>query len=147
MKLVVCLGNPLVGDDAFGHLVAEELRRAGWEDVVVSGPDLAPVISRLEEIDTLVLVDAVDWGSEPGDLLVRRLEEVEDESGLVSHSISPLKVVKTLRAVTGRPPRVYVVGVNPGRVGPGEGISEAVRRSVAPAVSEILRILRDPVRS
>jgi len=143
MKLVVCLGNPLAGDDAFGHLVAGELRRAGWENVVVSGPDLAPVISRLEEIETLVLVDAVDWGTGPGSLLVKRLEDIEDESGPVSHSISPLRMIRTVRRATGRPKKVYVVGVNPERVGPGEEISEAVRRSVGPAVSEILRILRE----
>jgi len=143
MKLVVCLGNPLAGDDAFGHLVAEELRRAGWENVVVSGPDLAPLIARLDEVDTLVVVDAVDWGAGPGSLLVRRLEDIEDEPGQVSHSISPLRMIRTVRRATGRPTRVYVVGVTPERVGPGEEISEAVRRSVGPAVCEILKILRE----
>jgi hydrogenase maturation protease len=143
MKLVVCLGNPLAGDDAFGCLVADELRRTGWENVAVCGPDLAPLISRLEEIDTLVIVDAVDWGAEPGSILVRRIEEIEDESGPVSHSISPLRMIRTVMRAAGRPKKVYVVGVNPERAGPGEEISEAVRRSVGPAVFEILRILRE----
>jgi len=48
--LVACLGNPLMGDDGAGIAVASELTRLGYE-VVVCGSDLAPVVTRIEEID------------------------------------------------------------------------------------------------
>jgi len=139
---VVCLGNPLAGDDAAGSLVAEELARMGWRDVEVCGSELSPVLSRLEEIETLVVVDAVDWGAPPGEFFVRKLDEVEDLSGRISHGISPLALLMVFREATGKPEEVYVVGIQPLRVELGEPPSEEVRRSAKRVASEILKILR-----
>lgn len=138
--LVACLGNPLMGDDGAGIAVASELTKLGYE-VVVCGSDLAPVVTRIEEIDVLIVVDAVDWGAEPGSVLTAKLDDLEERRAGTSHSLRVSEVIKLIRKAFGGPREVYVVGIQPERIELSTELSPSVRRAVNEAVAKVRELL------
>jgi len=138
--LIACLGNPLMGDDGVGTVVAGELAKLGYE-VVVCGSDLSPVLTRAEEVDALIIVDAVDWGAEPGSVLTARLEDLEERRVRTSHSLRVSEVIRLMKSVFGRPSEVYVVGVQPERVEPSTELSLSVRRAIASLVARVKELV------
>jgi len=139
--LVACLGNPLMGDDGVGIAVASELAKLGYE-AVVCGSDLSPVMARVEEVDVLIIVDAVDWGAKPGSVLTARLDELEEEPIRATHFLRVSEVIKLMREAFGHPLEVYVVGIQPERVEPSTELSPSVRRAVNDAVARVRELLR-----
>lgn len=142
MKFVLCLGSFFASDDVFGIIVAEELMRRGLKNVEVCGSDLSPLMSKMEEVETLIIVDAVDWGAKPGEIFVKKLEEIEDFSGLTTHGISPILMVRVLKEVIGKPKEVYLVGVQPAKLELGMEHSEDIRKSVGNVVEIVSNLLR-----
>ncbi len=139
--LIACLGNPLMGDDGAGVAVAGELAKLGYE-VVVCGSDLSPVMARVEEVNVLIIVDAVNWGAKPGSVLTARLDDLEEEPVRASHSLRVSEVIKLMRKAFGHPLEVYVVGIQPERVEPSTELSPSVRQAVNEAVAKVRELLR-----
>lgn len=139
--LVLCVGNVMRSDDGFGLAVCDELRARGIE-VIASGPDISEILDRLQGLDRLVLVDAVDFGGEPGSLIVRSMEELDTmEIRTSTHSLSPIQFLRLVRELTGYPREVLIVGVQPKKLEIGEGLSEEVRGSLESAVNAVLSAL------
>jgi hydrogenase maturation protease len=138
--LIACLGNPMMGDDGVGVAVAGELAKQGYE-VVVCGSDLAPVLARVEEVDALIIVDAVDWGAEPGSILTAKLEDLEESRVRASHFLRVSEVVGLMREAFGRPSEVYVVGVQPERVEPSTELSPSVRRALGDVTTRVRELV------
>jgi len=130
----------LMGDDGVGTVVASELAKLGYE-VVVCGSDLSPVLTRAEEVDALIIVDAVDWGAEPGSVLTARLEDLEECRVRASHPLRVSEVIRLMRSVFGRPSEVYVVGVQPERVEPSTELSPSVRRALGDVMAKVKELL------
>jgi hydrogenase maturation protease len=98
--LVLGLGNPLAGADAFGPAVVARLQRAGDLDgveLVDTHTDLLAQLHRFAEADEVVLVDAV-LDNRDGVALVDE-EEFSgwDDTSRGAHQISPLAAVKLFR--------------------------------------------------
>jgi len=138
--VIACLGNSLMGDDGVGIVVAGELVRRGHE-VIACGSDLSPVMTRAEQVDLLIIVDAVDWSAEPGSILVAKLDDVEERYVRASHSLRVSEVVELMRRAFGRPLEVYIVGVQPERVEPSTRLSPSVERAVSGVVAKVEELL------
>lgn len=101
-RLVVGLGNPLMGDDGVGWHIAEGLREhPGLPDdveVVPGGTDLLRLQAELEERPRVVLVDAMVDAAPPGTLLRFEgdLRELDQRGGSV-HQIPPVQALRLLR--------------------------------------------------
>jgi hydrogenase maturation protease len=134
--LIACLGNPMMGDDGVGVAVASELAKLGYE-VIVCGSDLSPVLTRVEEVDALIIIDAVDWEAEPGSILTAKLEDLEKGRVRTSHSLQVGEVVRLMRCVFGRPSEVYVVGIQPERVEPSTELSPSVRQALGDVMTKV----------
>lgn len=134
---VVCLGNPLRGDDAFGYLVYRLLRSAGFP-ALYAGAAPENVVGKLSKWKpkAVVIVDAL-LGGKPG-LNVIKLSEIENPSVLTTHSV-PLELL--LKAAGIDPERVVVVGARAERLGLGEKPSEEVRRAAGEAARLLARVL------
>ncbi|MEM0268720.1 MAG: hydrogenase maturation protease [Candidatus Korarchaeum sp.] len=140
--LVICVGNAMRSDDGLGVRVWEELRARGV-DAILSGPDMPELLDSLC-VDRLVLVDAVDFGGEPGSLISARLEELDPiEIRSSTHSLSPIHFLRLIKEITGHPKEVFVVGVQPKSLDLKEGLSEEVERSLSAVLGRVLEILRD----
>lgn len=138
--LVVCVGNPLRGDDGFGPAVAGRL-----EDL----PDGARMVETgiggvafLQELmapgcEGLIVVDATDRGRSPGTVF----EIVPDVADAVHvpdvHLANPDRVLSLAKALGCLPPRVLLVGCQPAGDRLGERLSPPVARAVDVAAARV----------
>ena len=67
-----------------------------------------------EDYDAAILVDAVPRGGEPGTLYVIEPDPAQAEGMLDAHSMDPVRVLGLAKVLGSLPPRVLVVGCEPG---------------------------------
>jgi hydrogenase maturation protease len=148
--LVAGIGNIFLGDDGFGVEVATRLASRSWPEGVkvadfgIRGVHLAYEL--MEGFHSLVLIDAVPLGEEPGTLAVLEpdLDSLEDQAGpLDAHSMNPSVVLATLTRLGGRVNKVLVVGCQPAQVEEGMGLSPSVAAAVEAAVNLSCQVVAD----
>lgn len=142
--LVACVGNVLRRDDGFGPTVAERLGElpdgASLVETGIGG--VALVQELMAGYDGLILVDAVDHGARPGDVLLIEPEVGEAVHVPDVHLANPERVLTMAKAMGTLPDRVMIVGCQTADVdGLGEGLSAPVTAAVDRACGEIRRIL------
>jgi hydrogenase maturation protease len=140
---IVGVGNPIREDDSVGLYVVGQLkRRVGARprpSVRIHGESLAieRVLTRIDcTVDRLLLVDAVDAGKEPGYVLCANIEDTR-YGYFATHNI-PLRLIPTVAGGLGN---VFIVGIQPARMGVGEGLSEVVRDSAEQVVDAMEEII------
>jgi hydrogenase maturation protease len=146
--LVAAAGNIFLADDGFGCEVARRLvdreLPVGVEvrDYGIAGLHLA--YDLLDGPETLVLVDTVARGAEPGSLVLLEVTERDVAGGrLETHGMDPATVLASLRALGGTLPRTLVLGCEPGEVVERMGLSPPVAAAVEVAVERVLAVLHD----
>lgn len=161
--LIACIGNIFMGDDGFGVEVAQRLISKQYPqgvkvgDFGIRGMDLAYTL--LDDYDTLVLVDAVSRGSQPGTvfLIEPDVTNMNPEKGaeagrvgLDAHSMDPVKVLAFARTLGARPIHTLLVGCEPAVLGAGGeyeemqmGLSEPVQMAVGEAVKMIDTLIQN----
>ncbi len=146
--LVACIGNIFQGDDAFGCEVAKVLAgRLGSQEVRlvdfgIRGLDLTYAL--LDAPDLTILVDTVARGGVPGTLYTIEpdSENLGDLAGQAAdpHSMDPVQVLRTVRALGGKLGRILLVGCEPGDLGDENGLmglTQAVRDAVEQAATVV----------
>lgn len=150
--LVLGIGNILLRDEGVGVVVVrriEAARAAGdavvpWDCRVVDGGtlglDLLPMIG---DADQVVMVDAVNLGLAPGSVAILRDDTVQAAlSGHVSpHQIGVADLVAAARLMGTMPPRLTLVGIQPGEIAIGLELTEPVAAAVDVAVEAVRREL------
>jgi hydrogenase maturation protease len=151
--LVACVGNLLRGDDGFGVAVAQRLAQedlAPGVDLIETGIGGLSVVQQLMHgYETLVVVDAVERGAEPGTVFV--LEPgVPDPDGMSIdewrvefsnlHLVEPSRVLLLARAAGVLPPRVVLVGCQPRSC-------EEYDTTLSPSVQAAVEVAVERVRS
>src|SRR5262245_44359152 len=151
--LVAGIGNIFLSDDAFGVEVVRRLAgRAlppGVEvrDFGIRGLDLAYAL--LEGPGAAILIDAAPRGERPGTLSVIEPEPPEaaapGEGGeppadlaIDGHGLDPVKVLRLVAALGGRPPRVLVLGCEPEPIDPSAEMRMELSAPVRAAVEEAI---------
>jgi hydrogenase maturation protease len=118
-KLVIGLGNPLMGDDGIGLAALERLAAGG---AVPAGVELVDggtwgmnLLHLIESADVVVLLDAIRAGAPPG-----TIHELEGDAvpRRLAHKLSPHQIdlgeVLALAALRGTlPPRLMAIGIEP----------------------------------
>jgi len=99
MLRVLCLGNELLADDAFGHIVAEELgRRFPQIDVIFSAAAGLHLLDHLVGADLVVIIDSVQTGNvPPGTLYVLRGSDMKSAPGSSLHYIGVFETLELAR--------------------------------------------------
>jgi hydrogenase maturation protease len=142
--LIAGIGNIFLGDDGFGsevmRHVCNQVDGSGGvraTDYGIGGMHLA--YDLLEDWDSLVLVDAIPNRGSPGKVHVFEAdhESPDAPAGLDAHSMDPVAVFASLRALGGTPPRTIVVGCEVADVNEGMGLSEPVEAAVPEAVRAV----------
>jgi hydrogenase maturation protease len=145
--LIAGVGNIFLGDDGFGVEVARRLSaetlppEVQVADFGIRGVHLAYEL--LEGYDTLILVDALARGDEPGTVYVvePNLENGTDDVVSDAHSLDPRAVLAMVKSFGGELSRVVVVGCEPADLVEKIGLSDPVHN----AVDEAVRVVRDLV--
>ena len=137
--VILCIGNIERGDDGLGPHLARMLKGKSPYEVIDAG--VAPenqtgVIARLKP-DTIVIVDAVYFEGEPGDIKIFSGEDLG--SGKIStHDVSPKLLIGYLKESTGA--SIYVLGIKPQSNKFGQGLSPCIKTSLDSLIRVLLNI-------
>lgn len=144
--LVICIGNPLVADDGVGVAIYEQLMALELPSHVTVKLVGVGGITLLDELDgeqTLIVVDAVRLGAEPGTVHVLEWGDIPEREGrpVSVHGIGVQQVIEIGRCLYPErmPSHIVLVGVEGicfNRL--GEGLSPEVENAVGTALSAIV---------
>ncbi len=143
--VIIGLGNPLRGDDGVGPRVVAELRRRELPpgvEAVDGGTGGLDLLRMLEGWDRAVVVDAAEIGQEPGRFIRFTPGEplLMEAKGRFSLHDAGLAEVLSLARVLGHPlPPLVIFGMQPERIGWGEGLSPAVEAAIPALVEAVLQ--------
>jgi hydrogenase maturation protease len=156
--LVAGVGNVFLGDDGFGVEVVHRLRgvpmpeRVDVADYGIRGVHLAYDLLD-DRFPTVILVDALPLPEDPGTLAVIEVDgddprwvtgpqELLDAPAADGHGMDPESVLRLVRGLGGRIPRVLVVGCRPAVLDEGVGLSAPVRAALDEAVRTVANLAR-----
>ena len=140
--VVVGIGNPFRADDAAGSVVAKAITASS--DICVVDAEEVPenhlglVVGHRP--DTVIFIDAVDMGSQPGSVAILNGEELESYPA-TTHRM-PLNLLMSFIGAQTRA-RVFAIGIQPART----DLLPAMSRAVRTAVREVTRILNRVLRT
>lgn len=148
--LILGIGNILWADEGFGVRTVEHL------DATYDFPDHVHLLDggtqglyllpHLEDADTVIILDAVDYGLPPATLHVVRDEDVPvalSARKVSLHQTGFQEVLALLRLRGRAPRRLVLVGVQPHTLDDyGGGLTEGVAAQVAPAADHVVGLLR-----
>jgi hydrogenase maturation protease len=111
MLRVLCLGNELLADDAFGLVAAEELRRRFPQmDVVFSTDSGFRLLDNLLEIKKLIVVDSIQTGSvSPGTLHIMRISDMKSAYGPSPHYVGLLETLQLAKELLLNVPKDVII--------------------------------------
>ncbi len=151
---VVGVGNVARGDDGFGVRLAERLREAplpvAGSRIVIAGlaPERIPTELRGGEFAHVLFLDAVEFGGEPGAVILLDSAAMSARWPQVStHRLSLGLLAQIIEA--GGPTKAWLLGMQPESLAAGAGLSLKVRASaglLADLFAEVARI-PDPASS
>lgn len=125
VRMLLGIGNPLLGDDGAGTYVADQLRAPGWVTVDCGTiPENFTGTVRREHPELLLFIDAADMALFPGEFRVVRPEDIAAVT-FGTHSL-PLNLLMEFLADSAG--AVIFIGIQPGQTIPGEGLSDPVRQ-------------------
>ena len=148
--LVLGLGNPLRGDDGAGCRVIEELMRRELPpgvELLDGGAIGLGLLDLLEGRERVILVDAAEMGRRPGEFVRFTPDDVSLVSRPDSFSFhhAGLSEALALAGALGRPlPEMVIFGVQPQKVGWGEGLSLAVETALPALADAVIEEVNDP---
>lgn len=141
--LILGIGNVLWADEGFGVRCVEHLAatRAFGEDVKLldGGTQGLYLLPFLEEADTLVVFDAVDYGLEPGTMKIVEGDEVPRFMGakkMSLHQTGFQDVISTAELMGYCPETLLLIGCQPEELEDyGGGLRDVVAARIPEAVS------------
>jgi hydrogenase maturation protease len=146
--LILGIGNILLGDEGIGVWVVESLRRCYQfpsSATVLEGGTLGlDLLPQLQDVSRLLVVDAVQLGGEPGEIV--RLEG-DDVPRAIDVKVSPHQIgikelLATARLMGCEPPKVVLWGMEPDRIEPGADFSPKIAQALPQLQTSVLDELK-----
>ncbi len=137
----VGVGNRLRGDDGIGPALVDLLAKKVPHALDAgSAPENVTSLIRRMGPRAVIFLDAAGLGdAPPGYARVIEAGDVE-KLGVSTHHISLDAVMEYIKGATGAD--VFLVGVQPERVGEGEGISPSLRRPLEELAEAMVSVLK-----
>jgi len=143
---VLGVGNELKGDDGVGPQVVRQLRESTQAkpfDVGVAPENWVSPVARWKP-DTVLVVDAVELGAQPGAIQLVDTRDVSS-GGASSHALSLCVWFRLLQQRTKA--RMILLGVQPGQTQFATGMGHAVQAAVEEIVEFLGELLGDKAMS
>jgi hydrogenase 3 maturation protease len=130
-KLVLAVGNGMMGDDAAGPLLAQKMRQAPLENWYVIDGGSVPEnhlhqIREMAPVQVLI-IDSADMDLDPGEIRFINYQRLEDPLFITTHSLPLSYAIDSIREIV---PQVDFIGIQPDVVAFGFPVSENVRQAV-----------------
>jgi hydrogenase maturation protease len=139
-KFVVGIGNILLRDEGIGCHVVGALEGISLPDVqVIDGGTCPDVLQLLEDVDKLVIVDAVRGGGMPGQIYRFRPEDVtlEQKPLLSLHDMSLIDSLKLMQ-VRHNVGDAVIIGIEPKEINCGLELSPELQERIPQIIDAIL---------
>ncbi|MFW6003881.1 MAG: hydrogenase maturation protease [Halanaeroarchaeum sp.] len=143
---VIALGNPFRRDDGVGPTLLDRLGDRELPDVelIDLGDPGFRLVHVLADYSSVVIVDAVDFGAEPGTFEVFDPADTEPtRAERSSHKTDVFELLEVSKVVEG-PTTVRVFGVQPGSVDFGDELTEEVAAVLPPATDALAETIENP---
>ncbi len=148
--LVLGLGNTLLTDDGIGlHVIAaldrDHARRTNGSVVVLDGGTLGlALLPEIEAATALIVVDAANFGSSPGDVRVFDVDAMDVQLGAAkssAHELALADLIGAARLSGSLPERRALVGIAPSSVEWGLEPTAEAAASIPLALAEIENLI------
>lgn len=125
---LVCVGNPLNGDDGVGPYIAEKLGTLSENTQVLNAEtvpeNFIPLIREFNP-DRIIVVDAADFSSSAGELREIKADDIANQS-ISSHAMS-LRFLQKYFQKHGK--QVFFIGIQPRQTQPYSDLSPEVKET------------------
>ena len=144
--LVLGIGNPLLGDDGFGVEVIRRLRQQQgppFVEFLDGGTAGLYLLPNLEGRSHVLVVDAIDFGGRPGQVVRLHAAEIPAYHGLKlsEHQVTFHEVLALMDLMEVKPRELLFVGVQPCSTYWGDPLSREVEAAIPGVIEEIGRQL------
>lgn len=146
--LVLGIGNLVMSDDGVGVKVVQRLQREfcmpGQVDVMDGGTLGLDILPRLEGIEQLIVVDAVETGQSPGTLVRLSGDDIPQalETRLSPHQMGLKDLLAVSRLMGHTPREMVLVGIQPGSIEMGTELTPEVELHVETMITTVLGELK-----
>jgi hydrogenase maturation protease len=146
--LVLGLGNSIMSDDGFGVKVVNTLSSRyhfqGEVKLIDGGTLGLDLLPHLEEIETLLIIDALDMREEPGSVFRIEGEEVPRAfaSKLSVHQMGLQDLLAVAELQGHVPTNLVVWGVQPESIEMGTELTATVAATIEPVTTKVLEELQ-----
>jgi len=146
--LVLGLGNSIMSDDGFGVKVVNTLssryRFQGKIRLVDGGTLGLDLLPHLEDVESLLIIDALDMRDEPGQVFRIEGDDVPRAfaSKLSVHQMGLQDLLAVAELQGHVPTRLVVWGVQPESIEMGTELTARVEAAVATVVAKVIEELR-----
>ena len=145
--IILGLGNPILGDDGIGCILAESVGRRleNLPNITVLSTSLSPIrlLDEIADHDRLVIIDSISTGQvEPGTLLEVDFSEQEEPFPVSGHQFSVSQLADTGKALGLSIPQhiaVYGIEIQP-PTQYGDQLSPMLERRIPELSDEILEL-------
>jgi len=149
---IVVLGNPFMGDEGVGPALLEILRQEpnlpASLDLIDTGGNILNALHSLSGRRKVLFIDCALMGLQPGDSLRFLPAEVETQKQmprLSLHEGDLLQMLETAKLLGQSAEQVVILGIEPDRVEPGEGLSPTLSSRLGFYLQQILSEFKNPI--
>ena len=148
-KVVMGLGNLLLGDEGFGIHALQEIQQrlenrasVEWVDGGVLGLSLLPLV---EECSHLLVLDVIDAGMDPGRMVELPKAQIPLYAAmkLSEHQLSFEEVLGLAQVREKLPEHLHILGIQPASLDFGVEISPQARQSLPQVIQRAQDILQE----
>jgi hydrogenase 3 maturation protease len=130
-KLVMTVGNEMMGDDAAGPLLAQKLKLEpveGWE-LLNGGSAPENFLHKVRELgpEHVLIIDATDMDLVPGEIRMLGKEKIQDPFLMTTHTLPLSYLMQSLSEFV---TKVDFIGIQPEVVAFGYPVSKCVKQAV-----------------
>ena len=146
--LVLGIGNLVMSDDGVGVKVVQRIQREfrfpEYVEIIDGGTLGLDLLHMLEQIENLIVIDAVETGREPGTCIRLAGEElpIALETKVSPHQMGLKDLLAVARLMGHLPHEMVLIGVQPGSIEMGAELTPEVETKVDVLIENVLKELK-----
>jgi hydrogenase maturation protease len=141
--LIVGIGNMVCRDEGIGvHVIQEmeDMELPGHVQLLDIGTSTMDLISHLEGVKKLIVIDAMNLGGAPGEIHKCKPEDLmsKGEESISLHEVDLLETLTTAKKM-GKEIDTVIIGVEPKVIDWGVELSEEVKQKIPAIIEAVLK--------